>query len=426
MPWTGVQWSPTYTAFLLYIFAITTYRLPIGNLAMVGALGALLFQRQIRLPSVLLWLGLFLVWAAIGYVTTSYPEAVWEQLVSWGKVWLIALVAANAMHSRAQIRLFIIVFLGSFALYPVRGALFNYYLYNSAVFGRAIWNYIYNNPNDLGALTLLQLSLAASLLVTEGKNWVRWAALGGAALLPFLIILTQSRGAFIGLCVFTLFALFGTRDKLGRSKLRKLPIHMAGLALIGTIVVLAAPERVLDRVRGLETFSNDRRLESLDHEGSAQQRFEIWRVAVRVIQDHPMTGVGLGAYRRTHEAYVQRGGFLPTARGRRDSHSTFLNVTAETGLPGLFIFLALILGPLLHAERTRRRCRQSMPRSAMQLFYLEVGLASYLFAGIFGSFAHLSFLYLHLVLLWVLAEAARRQFARRHGTWRRPRMAGAL
>jgi O-antigen ligase len=418
-PLVGIQWSPVYAAFLIYIFVITTYRLNLGNLAMVAALGGLLFQRQLRLPPLLLWLGLFLIWAATGYVTTKYPDVVWEQLVGWGKLWLIALVAANALRSRAQIRFFTIVFLGSFALYPLRGALFNYYLYNSAVHGRAIWNFIYSNPNDLAALTLLQVSMVAGLLVTEAKGWIRTAALVGAGFLPFLILLTQSRGAFIGLCVFTLFALFGSgAHGSGRSKFMK---RVVGLILVGAIVVLAAPTGVWERVRGLRSVSDTHRLEAVDSEGSARQRFEIWKVAARVISDNPISGVGLGAYRRTHEFYVQRGGFDPTARGRKDTHSTLLSITAETGFPGLILFVTLVLTPLVRADKMRRRCRMTLPRTSRQLFFLEVGLLAYFVAGIFGSFAHLSFLYLHLMLLWVVAEAGYHDWAKIAGVWRRPR-----
>jgi O-antigen ligase len=418
-PLRGVQWSPFYVAFLLYIFVITTYQLPIGNIAMAAALGGLLFQRQVRLPALLLWLGLFLVWSAVGYVSTRYPAVVWEHLVSWGKVWLVALVAANALRSRSQIRFFIIVFLGCFALYPLRGALVNYYVYHEAVFGRAYWNFIYSNPNDLAALALLQLSMIAGLLMTEPKGWVRCAVLAGTGFLPLLILMTQSRGVFIALCVFTVCALFGPRLQpptpfAGRRPRRRL----VALALVGVIVSLLAPTGVWQRVRGLKEVSDTQRLERVDPEGSARGRFEVWKLSARIIADHPVRGVGLGAYRPSHESYTQRGGFDPAARGRKDAHSTLLTVTGETGFPGLLLFLALVISPVLRAERIRRKCRVALPRASGQLFYLEVGLATFFVAGIFASYAHLSFLYVHLALLWAMAQVSEHDLARLHGTQR--------
>jgi hypothetical protein len=45
------------------------------------------------------------------------------------------------------------------------------------------------------------------------------------------------------------------------------------------------------------------------------------------------------------------------------------------------------------------------PAGAQQLLLLQLGLASYLVAGIWGSYAKLNMLYLHLVLLWCAAKA---------------------
>src|SRR5438034_586416 len=146
--------------------------------------------------------------------------------------------------------------LGCFALYPLRGAMFNYYIYHEALFGRAYWNYIYNNPNDLAAVTMLQLSLVAGLLVTEPRGWVRTAAQVGAGLLPMLILMTQSRAGFIALCVFVLCVLFGPRpnksiyaEKLGRKAGSKKKV--VALVLVAAIVSVAAPTRVSERVGGL-------------------------------------------------------------------------------------------------------------------------------------------------------------------------------
>ena len=58
-----VGWTFMFVAFLGYIFAVTTYRLPIAELSMIAALIGLLLQRErLRLPAMLLWSGLLLGW----------------------------------------------------------------------------------------------------------------------------------------------------------------------------------------------------------------------------------------------------------------------------------------------------------------------------------------------------------------------------
>ena len=59
-PWRGVQWTLTYVGFLGYIFAITTYRVPIGDVSIVVALlGLLTMKEPVRVPGLLKGLGVF-------------------------------------------------------------------------------------------------------------------------------------------------------------------------------------------------------------------------------------------------------------------------------------------------------------------------------------------------------------------------------
>jgi O-antigen ligase len=396
-PWRDVRWSVVYVAFLWYLTAVTTFRLPWANVAMAIAIVAVLTRGSVpRFSALLGWLGVFIAWAAVAYPVTRYPEQVREGLIEFGKVWLIVLVALNALRTRGEIRLFIIVFLAGFALYPLRGAFLNYFG-GYSLSGRAIWNVTYSNPNDLAALALLHLSMAASLLVTEWrKSWTWVAAAIGVVLVPILILMTQSRGGVIALGVFTILALIAHPKRL-----RMLPV----VAALAIVVVTVAPMGVWTRVGGLSKATNVEHLEQVDPEGSARGRFQIWRVATKIIGDHPGLGVGLGAYPQAHAAYALDEEFDRTVTGRRDTHSTWLNVLAETGVPGLLIFLALLFATFWKAERIRRVCRVRLPRASRQLLYLEFGLLAFLAAGTFGSFAHVMFLYLHVTLIWALAEA---------------------
>jgi len=399
VPETRVVWTLIYVAFLGYIFAVTTFRLPIGEASMIaGLLGLLLQQERMRLPAILGWSLVFLGWCLLGYFRSPFPTAVWVNVVLLAKLCLIMLVAANALRSPGQVRFFMIFFLACYALFPVRGAIFNYFA-NYTLFGRALWNYTYDNPNDLAAITLLLLSVAAALLATERTRWIRWCAFAGLAVLPLLILMTQSRGGFVALCVFTAVAMFTQHRR------RRLQTAVIVVAL-GLAVVAVAPSGVWTRVKGLAQVTGN--LDNVDPEGSAKSRYEIWRVATTIIGDYPMTGVGWGAYPFAHANYAGLSGVDPSARGARDTHSTYLNVLAETGYLGLLLFLGLLWSVVHLAERARRLCRRVQPRLALQIMYLELGLLAFLVAGIFGSFAKLSFLYLHLVLLWAVTQNALR------------------
>jgi probable O-glycosylation ligase (exosortase A-associated) len=393
----AVEWTPLYVGFLVYLFAMITFVLP-GNVGMVMALLALPFQRdRLRLPALLWIFGAYLAWSAVGQMRSAYPELVAERLVDYGKLWLIALVAVNALRTRAQIRFFLVFALVSFALFPARGAIINY-LGGYTVWGRALWNHIYANPNDLAALTLLQLAGASALLATDRARWIRLGALASVLVLSVLVLMTQSRGALIALVVFAGLALASQRRRPG------------ALLLMGAVVAAAAvfaPAGVWQRASGLVHLTSTETLAEADEEGSARQRFVIWTVAASIIRDQPVTGVGLGAYPEAHERYAASEGVAWVAGGKRDTHSTFLNVAAETGYPGLLLFLGMLGAVVYAAERARRAVRRVDRAAADRIWLLEAGLMAYLAAGVFGSFAHLSHLYLFLALLTVVALEAR-------------------
>jgi O-antigen ligase len=409
-----VRWTIAFVAFLGYIFAITTYRLPIGNLAMLVGLAGIAFQTdRFRFPQLLIWFGVFLLWCAIGYVRTPYPAPVWDKLIDLVKLWTVILVAVNALRSRGHIRFFSVFFLGCFALYPLRGAFFNYFFYGSTLFGRAIWNYVYSNPNDLAALAILQLAMVAALLSLERPGWVKRAAQVGVVLLPLLVLMTQSRGGFIALALFSICCIVGQWSQLRRvlDPARRLRLVLTLLA-VTVAVAFFAPNGVWERVSGLQHLTTTGQLDQVDQEGSARQRFEIWRVANKIIRENPLTGIGVGAYPLAHAVYARGEEFDPTAAGTRDTHSTYLNVLAETGVPGGIAFFGVVLSVALGAERTRRQCKRRAPRLALPLFFLEIGLVAFLAAAVFDSFVSTSFLYIHLALLWATAEWTRHELLR--------------
>lgn len=408
-PWKGVRWTLIFVGILAYIYSIVTYEFPISTVAMGLALVGLVVQGgRLRFPAPLIGMLAFLAWSAVGLTQSDYQEAAWEQLVDLFKIFLVTLVVVNALRSSAQIRFFSIFFLGFFALYPVRGALINYYYYKHTLLGRAIWNYAYENPNELAAYCLLHLGLVLGVLATEPNKWLRRAAMIGAGILPVLLFQTQSRGALIAFGIFLVLIAIGHRRELARivsTQQRKRLV--AGAAAVVLAVGVMAPAGVWTRLARLTNITSPETLAQADDERSAEGRMEIWKIAWRVAKDNPAMGVGIGAYPFTHQLYIRHitRTEVPSARGQRDTHSTYLRVLAETGVLGLTIFMAMLVSVFAYANRVRRRARVRFPRASLRLYYLEVAFAAFLFAGLFGTFVYLHFLYIYMALIWCSAYA---------------------
>lgn len=408
----STDWSLSFIGLLVYVFAVISYEVPVARPAIIVALLALPLQRHpIRLPVFVVLLGVTAAWGYLSAFTSAWPDAARrgaEQLVI---VATVAFVAVNAVRTLSQTRFFLLFLLGTIALYPVRGALANYFVYGEAPGGRVAWNYIYSNPNDLAALLLFPLGLCIFLWQASArKNWIAWCALAGAVLVPFVIFLSGSRGAMLGL-VFLLGMVFLT----GRRRLQVLLVAGTTAVLVLSLAPSTAVQRFL-QIGQLDT--DEQRLAQVQDEGSARQRYEVWRVARRVIAEHPVTGVGPGAYPLAHMITARRAEFDRTAWGERDAHSTYVTAFAELGIPGGSIFLAAIFAAFLALERRRRQARRRQLRVAHQILALELGFLSFMVACIFGSFNAVAPFYLYLATMYAagvaIADSVPQQAAARH------------
>jgi putative inorganic carbon (HCO3(-)) transporter len=388
-----IQWTLPYVGFLLYMFVIVTYWLNLATVAIGLAIFGLLMQGTLRLPALVGWFALFIVWAAVGYAQTQYPEVVSEALLARAKLGVVMLIAVNAMLTRAQVRFALLFFLGAFAIFPARVTLILYVL-GHRHFGRAIGPYTYSNPNDLAAVCLLATAVALALFATEPKNSLtRKAALVAGGTTVLITLMTQSRGAFLGLVIMLAPYVI--------ARVRRQPKSLVGFAVMAAIVLALAPAGVWERVGALKNVtSGTANMRAIDAEGSAESRYEIIQTALRIIADHPVAGVGVGSYPYANAAYSPELGEL-------DTHNTYLNLAAETGIPGVLIFIGLVASTLLHARKSRRIAGTLLVEQSQQLRCLELGLIGFLVAGIFGSYSYLNFPYLYIGMLYCASEVLR-------------------
>ena len=194
------------------------------------------------------------------------------------------------------------------------------------------------NANQVaGALTLF-VPLAAVLLLhaLRRRSLPAWLhvlrTLGLAAVLgltAFTLLLTQSRMA----CVAVSLALLLSGATLGRWPRRVVLV----LLLVGIgLLAYYGPERVGQALFGVPN------LESLAEETSWVGRVEIWRRSLRVIQDHPLTGIGFDTlFPVIHARYPTF--LIPAGRDATHAHNLFLQTGLDLGLPGLAAFAWLLL-----------------------------------------------------------------------------------
>jgi putative inorganic carbon (hco3(-)) transporter len=217
---------------------------------------------------------------------------------------------------------------------------------------------IFGNTNDMALhlVTILPISVA---LMIGSKGAVRKLLYGAcAAVMIAAIILSYSRGAFVGMLIVFLFIAW----KLGSQ--RRLEIVFAVLGLAGVLVLLA-PDKYGSRL--LSIF-----IPSLDTEGSADaRRGELFR-SIYVALRHPLLGIGMGNY----QPEMSYKGLV--------THNSYTQVGAEMGMTALATYLLFIVTPLRKLGQIARETFDT--RSDSRFYYLALGLQASLIAYLISSF----------------------------------------
>lgn len=390
IPWLGwprFSWSLKLVGLCIFTFVIVTYYVDIAKVGVtVGVLGLLVGKDRIRIPFPVVMYGAFLSWAFVGSFASPYSDVARDQLAEQLKQLVIMLIVINALRTEGQLRFYLLFFIGCFILFPARGALVNY-VDGETIYGRALWNYIYNNPNDLAGLALLGFGIAFGYYSSSPPRTLVWLGTAASAIILFIVILlTQSRGAFLGLVIAAMPLLVKTAIKQ--------PYRAFGAAVVVFTIAVAMPAGVWERLSGIQKLTSTSTLAEADKVGSAAERFEIQKIGWQILGENITFGVGLGAYKLAHAA-------RDPLRGGKDTHNTYLNLAVETGVPGLVIWLVMVVSLLRYAHRARQRAAPGV--LATQQHWIERALIGFLFAGIFGTYAALTFPYILFATLWCSA-----------------------
>jgi O-antigen ligase len=252
---------------------------------------------------------------------------------------------------------------------------------------------MFGNPNDLAISLDLLLPLCVALALSS-RGWKRTLFFICAAILGVGVVVTFSRGGFLGLVTLSLVLLW----KLSRRN-RGLTIG-AFLIITGSFLV-AMPSGYSNRLTTIFSIEEDAT-------GSAQARRELLDRGVQVAANHLLIGVGMGNF----HIYSIR---------EQVAHNSYLEISAELGVAGLIAYLILIFAPLRSLRRIERETRTA-PRGQLikgrdappehQAYYFSVALQAAFFAYIVCSFfGSVQYLW-HIYYLVAYAVSLRLIYAR--------------
>ncbi|MHB1223553.1 MAG: O-antigen ligase family protein [Gemmatimonadaceae bacterium] len=252
------------------------------------------------------------------------------------------------------------------------------------------------DPNDLAAVMAMFLPFALSL-VRRRRLSVKLLGVMSSATLTTVIISTSSRGGTLALAVAVLVYALGFRGS-------RMLIAAGLLAVGGAIAWQTAPADFRDRITSIGQED--------DYNYTAfSGRKQVWARARLYIAERPIQGVGIGNFGVREGEYCRE----VMARGCKWSttHNTYLQAGAELGVPGMSIFIGLLV-LLAWKSRPMWRASGSEPEGAQAAHQPELmaSLAAFAVAAYFLSLAYFYCLFLLAGLVALahrvrLAEAAR-------------------
>ena len=199
-----------------------------------------------------------------------------------------------------------------------------------------------------------------------------------------------------GLLTLALVPLAGLLERVWEAPVKQRLGALGGAVLLATLFLVSPPG---------QTAVSDVR--SVLQSGSAQVRVWDWWVGWHMVADHPVTGIGIGDYKREFLPYKAE--FLQTERGAyfqnevghiqraAQAHNEYVQMTAEMGIVGALATAVLIVGLIIGAVRRIRQAGERWQRLA--LLGLFGGVVAFMSDSIFSFPLHLPANALALVTL---------------------------
>jgi O-antigen ligase len=251
--------------------------------------------------------------------------------------------------------------------------------------------YVTGDPNYFTASAILCLQAAIFFILYRRRKWELWFALASLAITIPAIIVTASRGGFIGLMAMLAFLVFRSRRPWRNGLALALPL-LASLAIMA-----ALPQSPLDRL--LHPDKSDAT--------SADIRLQLWDAGMGMVRQHPVFGIGLGNFKSSVS-----GSFPSNADMDHIAHNTYMENAAEMGIPGLLMFLVILGSTFVTLERSRRRARGMGVEFIAQIANtLQAGLFGFAFSIFFLSAEFLKLLWFSVFLSAALPQVLTASFS---------------
>jgi putative inorganic carbon (HCO3(-)) transporter len=357
-------------------------------------------QRLVGRPTKFV-LALF-AWAALSVpgalVASNSFDVVFNNLM---KTMLMYLVIVGSVRGLRDVERLVLVYLASAALYAAVVILrFDLGSGDAWRLGRLY----YYDANDFATYAVSAMPLGVYALHSLRRRTMRWATAVALTLLALAFVHTGSRGGFIALVGVATFT-------VARYTAIPLRWRVSATTLIVVVVLATASGQYWQQMGTILSDADYNRTEETG-------RLQIWTRGVGYMLRHPVFGVGPGNFQSAEGSLSRQAVRQQFGIGVRwnAAHNTLIQIGAETGVPGLLLFLAVIaaaFGALRSAARASVAAREYW-RLKNLTQALTAAMIGFLIGAFFLSLAYSEMLFTLVALAACLQKAAtieRQRFA---------------
>ena len=208
-------------------------------------------------------------------------------------------------------------------------------------------------PEPLGLVCALAIFLSGLLVRTSASR--QWRIIGMFGIFFGFVgsMVAMVRSVWLALIVAGLVVcLIVPRIR------RRMPVLLIAAAVVVGIIVFVFPD------------FRDVLINRITTERSVYDRQNTNVAALRVIQEYPLFGIGWGEFVHQNVDWVRQADTYPVTTITIEIHNVFLSRAAETGVPGLLLWLlCFVTGPLLGL--------MARPLTASARYWKLAGLAAF-------------------------------------------------
>jgi O-antigen ligase len=313
-----------------------------------AAIAALLATRtRWRLPAVWLPLALFLAGTLISMAFSGDPLAGFPQ-VKKIYVYLMLVVVYTAVRKVSQARVLVLAWAAAASLGAALGLIqFLQKVHEAHAAGQTLYDYYVGERitgftshwQTFGGEQMIALIMLGAFLMfsPRARRWPLWLGLAAAALLMSAIALDYTRGIWLATgCACLYLFWFWNRRLLG----------VVPLAVL--LVLWIDPGSVRERFES--AFAPHGQMDSNEF------RIVVWRTGLRMIEAHPLLGLGPEIVHKKFMDWVPADIPRPLPPGWYGHlHSIYLHYAAERGIPTALALMAALLMVLRDFGRALRR-----------------------------------------------------------------------